>query len=221
MTSLYKNCRAPLLLCLFTCAAFPALSNNETGFIDVTEHRDRIARALATTHEPDSRLRVELLLKPDMDQPESIDIWLVTAETRIELDINPDGVIELGPNQSLMREALGFEVSPYSHEFGIATRIVADLPFEKSLEPQAVRDSIEQFNALIRREAGVLRFLAPRFDGVRARIGVNETVSLATARGLQRELFADESGWVEITWKLKSLDSIEFSALPQEYEFVD
>jgi hypothetical protein len=210
---------------LFPCLALTASvcvpPDAAAEFIDMSERKERLVRTLAADDDANSRVNVDLLLFSNDVASEDVNVWLVTDSGRTRLPVDAEGVIDVSEHEATLADMTGFEVDPYEEGFGFGARMTPRLPLTPAVDPTLVRDSVDELNALIKREAGMLSLLAPRMKGIRARLGPGESVALATGSGQAKTLPADEEGWVEVTWKLKSLERIEFSSAPLRYDFVN
>ncbi len=210
-----------LLLCLALAAIVCVPLVAAAEFIDMSERKDRLVRTLAADDDASSRIHVDLLLFSNDVAPENVSVWLVTDSGRTRLPVNADGVIDVSEHEASLADMTGFEVDPHEEGFGFGARMTPRLPLTPAVDPTLVRDSVDELNALIKREAGMLSLLAPRMKGIRARLAPGEFVALSTASGQETTVQADDEGWVEVAWKLKSLSSIEFSTVPLRYDFVN
>lgn len=190
-------------------------------YVDMVDGKTRMVRTLAADDAVDSRIRIDLMLYTNDVPPDTVDVWMVTPSGKIRLPVDSSGVIGLGAHEARLRDMTGFELDPYQEGFGFGARMMPDLPFASSIDPAEVREAVAAFGAIIKKEAGVLRFLAPRIKGIKARLEPGASATLTTTTGRTETIRADGDGWAEITWRLKSLARIEFSSTPTEYDFVD
>jgi hypothetical protein len=96
------------------------------------------------------------------------------------------------------------------------------LPGGDTIPVNAIEMAVEQVNSAIRRQAGVMSFLAPRMRGVAFVLpdGAEARAVFPDGREQVLEIDAENGQWKAMLRQIRRADHIAFSAPPQDASFV-
>ncbi|MBV8666971.1 MAG: DUF2987 domain-containing protein [Burkholderiaceae bacterium] len=114
-------------------------------------------------------LRALTRLQPENTaiKPEDIVLTVVHAGNRDRLSISHDGYLELAPNPAWIREdAVIYTNMPKGEKAKISMTFASRTPDTLQLSYGELATSVGQWNAVIKEQAGVMRFMLPHFNAL-------------------------------------------------------
>ena len=142
------------------------------------------------------------------------------------IPINADGVVNLIPNRGWMKEnPMIYTSMPKGEKTSISVTFAAKAPENLRFNYVALMGSVRQWNELINEYAGLLRFVAPKLNGIELHFAkpAQQTLQLMTKEGV-KTFTADAKGSLKVkldeTW-MKDDPQIVLSEHPVEIEVSD
>jgi len=157
--------------------------------------------------------------------PKDVVFTIANGPERQRIQVDPDGGFDVPFNPEWVKsnpEVLTTIPAGQKAKFGF--RAVPAMPQKVQFSYASLMDSVPQVNALIKSQAGMLRFLMPTLVGVKLQFpkASHATVSLATADGVKR-LEADANGVVKLPLDKALLTAnvpVTLSELPASVDFL-
>jgi len=158
--------------------------------------------------------------------PGDVVFTIANGAERQRIHVDPDGGFDVPFNPDWVKsnpEVLTTIPAGQKAKFGFSA--VPVLPQKVQFSYASLMDSVRQVNALIKSQAGVLRFLMPTLVGVKLQFpkASQATVSLTTADGVKR-LAADADGVVKLPLDQALLIAnvpVTLSELPVSADFIE
>jgi len=158
--------------------------------------------------------------------PKDVVFTIVNGTERQRIQVDPDGGFDVPFNPEWVKsnpEVLTTVAAGKKAKFGF--RAVPVLPQKLQFSYASLMDSVPQVNALIKSQAGMLRFLMPTLVGVTLQFpkGSPATVSLTTADGI-KHFTADANGVIKLPLDKALLTAnvpVTLSALPASVDFIE
>lgn len=205
---------------VFSTATIRVAGADTQGFIDMQDRRERMLEVFARG-DASEHVRVELVLQTPSLAPDTVRVALVTPDGRFPLSVDASGTVLFGGHRDELARLQGFDVSPFEEDMGFGARLVPRLPLQRELAAADLRASVEAINAVIREEAGLMRFLAPKIEGVQVRLASPEGFATVTSgAGGQRRIEGDGSGVLRIP-VADLAGPVRLSDEPLRFDFYD
>jgi hypothetical protein len=121
--------------------------------------------------EPSQRDQLRMLLqivpRNKAISPSTVVLTVVHGGIKDKLPINAEGIMEFEPNQEWIKEdAMVYTNLPKDEKSGVGAIFASKTPQSLQLSYAELMASVPQWNTLIKEQAGVLRFMAPKFNAV-------------------------------------------------------
>jgi hypothetical protein len=158
--------------------------------------------------------------------PGDVVFTIAHGAERQRIQVDPDGGFDVPFNPDWVKsnpEVLTTIPAGQKAKFGF--NAIPVLPQKLQFSYASLMDSVPQVNALIKSQAGMLRFLMPNLVGVKLQFpkASHATVSLATADGIKR-LAADANGVIKLPLDQALLTAnvpVTLSELPASADFLE
>lgn len=174
------------------------------------------------------KVRLRVKIKPANKNYKQSDLTLTVIHAGIKeaMVIDPDGAIDLTPNQKWINEdAMIYTNLPKGEKSSVMSSFEAKMPEGLQVDYSNLMGSVTQWNSLIKEYAGMLRFLAPTFTGVDFHFAkaAHQSVQVMTRSG-PKTFTADDKG--DVVMKLdetlmKENPVIVMSERPSEIGMTD
>jgi hypothetical protein len=113
------------------------------------------------------RLLIQLTPENKSISPASVVLTVVHGGTKDTLPLNADGTMELEPNPEWIRDdAMIYTNLPKSEKSKINAIFATKTPHSLQLSYAELMASVPQWNTLIKEQAGILRFMLPKFNAI-------------------------------------------------------
>jgi len=188
-----------LALASMTFCSIPARAEDREWvsykkFLETT-HLDKFYRA-----EPSQRDQLRLLIQLTPENkailPASVVLTVIHGGVKDKLPLNADGVMELEPNPEwIQQDAIIYTNLPKGEKSGVGAIFASKTPQSLQLNYAELMASVPQWNALIKEQAGILRFMLPKFNAVHLHFAKSAQPSLQiVAKDGTKTYIADSKG---------------------------
>lgn len=191
-------------------------------YVDMTERRAKLLEMLERGEKRGSPLRLNLMIEGTGVSVGDIQLVMLTVSgSRYPLEVDDIGVINIQGYMPQVREMSGFEIyaSTDPGDVKLYGKLVPRLPKTRQLQSEQVIIAVESMNELIRKEAGFLRFIAPKAKGIRAQLPSRGYALVGNKKENSETLHSDEAHWIDVPITLAP-DQIEFSEVPIRFDFL-
>jgi hypothetical protein len=152
--------------------------------------------------EQKDKVRLRIKVEPENKSIKLSDLVLTISHSGAKdiIPIDANGVIDLVPNPSLIKEdAMIYTSLPKGEKLRVMSSFEAKMPDGLQTDYASVMGSVKQWNTLIKEYAGMLSFLAPTFVGVDFHYAnaAHQTVQVVTRNGT-KNFVADAKGDIEL-----------------------
>jgi hypothetical protein len=155
--------------------------------------------------EPSQRDQIRLLiqLRPDNKSisPANVVLTVVHGGEKDKLPLNADGIMELEPNAEWIKEdAMIYTNLPKNEKSGVGPVFATKTPQSLQLHYAELMASVPQWNTLIKEQAGVLRFMLPKFNAINLHFAkpTQQTLQIMAKDGT-KTYTADAKGELKLT----------------------
>lgn len=189
--------------------------------LDIT-HLDRLYAAPATQRD---KLRLLGHMKPHNKQilASEVVLTVVHGAEKKRIQVNPDGSFDPLFNPAWSKDNPQVLTNmPAGEKAGFSFMIVPLLPAGLQFDYATLMASVGQSNALIKSQAGLMRFLFPRFSGLALHFGKPASVQITSKDGV-KTYNADASGALLLPLDeamLKANAQVALSERPQTVDFI-
>lgn len=153
---------------------------------------------------PNQRDKLRLLLKLTPENktisPSNVVLTVVYSGGRERLPLTPDGLLDIVPNSTWLKEDAKIMTSlPKSEKSRISAMMAVRTPDASQLPYAELMGAVPQWNALIKEQAGVLRFMLPKFNALDIHFSKGSRASVQVmAKDGTKTFTADASGELKI-----------------------
>ena len=146
------------------------------------------------------RLRVKIEPENKNLKPADLVLTIVHSGAREVIPVDADGVINLVPNQTLIKDnAMIYTSLPKGEKSHVMSSFEAKMPDGLQTDYASLAGSVAQWNKLIKEYAGLMSFLTPKFIGVDFHYpkAAHQTVQLVSKSGT-KNLTVNAEGDIEL-----------------------
>ena len=156
--------------------------------------------------EPSQRDHLRLLIQVTPENkaiaPSSIVLTVAHTGGRERMQISADGQLDIVPNPEWIKEdAKIYTNLPKTEKSGIAAVFASKTPESLQLNYAELMASVPQWNALIKEQAGVLRFVLPKFNAILLHFSKSTQQSVQVIGKDGTKIYAtDSKGELKLKW---------------------
>lgn len=187
--------------------------------IDMTERRERLADIIEASQRPESNLRALVVAASASVPPQQLELRLVIGDDRYPLRVDDAGVVFLDDYAGQLRTMTGFEVYPPEDNIEFYGKVVPRLPLVREIVVSDALSAMRDMNAMIRQEAGMLAFMAPRISGIQVQLDASGYAEISDADGVKKK-HTTEGHWLQLPLD-DSILQITLSATPIRFDFLN
>jgi hypothetical protein len=186
--------------------------------IDMTERRERLADIIEASQLPGSNLRALVVVTSTSVPPHQLELRLVIGEDRYPLRTDAAGVVFLDEYADQLRSMTGFEVYPPEDDVEFYGKVVPRLPLAREIVVSDALSAVHDMNAMIRQEAGMLAFMAPKISGIQVQLDASGYAEISDPEGVIKK-HTTEGHWLQLPLD-DSISRITLSATPIRFDFL-
>jgi hypothetical protein len=113
------------------------------------------------------RMLIQIMPENKSISPSNIVLTVIHGSAKDKLPLNSDGVMEFEPNPEWIKEdAMIYTNLPKNEKSSVGPIFASKTPQSLQLNYAELMASVPQWNTLIKEQAGVLRFMLPKFNAI-------------------------------------------------------
>jgi hypothetical protein len=154
--------------------------------------------------DPGKRQNLKLLIKVTPVNksiaPSTVVLTTVHASGKDKLPLNSEGLMELVPDPAWIKEdAMIYTNLPKSEKSNVSAIFAVRLPELMTVSYKEMMAGVPEWNALIKEQAGLLRFMLPKFNAIEIHYAqpAKQTVQIMS-KGGAKTLTADADGDIKL-----------------------